>query len=105
MVNFDLIVYASLSLRKKKSYRVGKQVPVGIQQIYFRNSYSQNLQNKQTKFMSVTGFFPPNFLVRKSSANGEFLQIFGRFVQKYVEVARSRKISLPGNLVFYVMFV
>ena len=102
MVNFDLIVYASLSLRKKKSYRVGKQVPVGIQQIYFRNSYSQNLQNKQTKFMSVTGFFPPNFLVRTFS---RFLQIFGRFVQKYVEAARPQKISLPGNLVFYVMFV
>ena len=69
---------------------MGKRVPVEIQQIYFRNSYSQNLQNKQTKFMSVTGFFPPNFLVRKFS---RFLQIFGRFLQKNVEAPCPQKID------------
>ena len=41
--------------------------------------------------------FPPNFLVRRFSANGQFKQIFRRFARKSAETARLRKMSSPGN--------
>ena len=51
--------------------------------------------------------FSPDFLVRKFSVNGQFLQIFGRIARKPAEIVRLRKISSPKNqgekLVFYVV--
>ena len=41
--------------------------------------------------------FSPNFLVKKFSANVQFLHIFVPIVQKSAEISRLRKISSPKN--------
>lgn len=65
----------------------------GLTKLYIQFWY----YTKECLFLRKTQTFPPNFLAKKFSVNGKFLQILGGFSRKSVEAVRLRKTYSPAN--------